>query len=147
MNAEPHVTAKEDRYLKYIYQKQVEEGCNVRTTTLARSFNVRPATITEVLQKLAIKGLLKYTRYYGVKLTEEGIARAQSLLRKHRLLEVLFVNFLNYDAQRACSEASRLDHHASRDLINAICRTYGHPKACPCNKTIFRDVECEESSK
>lgn len=140
------ITTNEGRYLKFIYRRQVEEGDRVGTTGLAESFKVRPATVTEALQKMASKGLLKYTRYHGVELTEEGIARAQKLLRKHRLLEVLFVNFLKYDARRACDEASRLDHHASEVLVNTICQTYGHPETCPCGKAIFRDEECMEAS-
>ncbi len=140
------ITANEGRYLKLIYRRQCEESSRVRTTTLARFIKVQPATVTEVLQKLAKKGLLKYTRYRGVELTDRGIAEAQKLLRKHRLLEVLFVKFLNYDVKRACEEASRIDYYISEALANTICRAYGHPDRCPCNKPIFHDEKCEGGS-
>lgn len=132
----------EGKYLKLIYRKQCEEFSRVRTTLIATSTGVRPATVTEMLQKLAEKGLLRYRRYYGVELTEKGTAEARKLLRKHRLLEVLFVKLLNYNAKKACDEASKLDYHSSTDLINAICQTYEHPENCPCNKEIFRDKGC-----
>lgn len=125
-----------------MYRKQVEEDERVTTTILAKSFKVNPATATEILQKLAKKKLVKYIRYYGAKLTESGIVEAEKLLRKHRILEVLFVKFLRYDAEKACKEASKIDHYCSEDLINTICRTYGHPEECPCNKKIFRDPAC-----
>lgn len=140
------VTTTEGDYLKFIYRKQVENDYKIRTKDLAGFFKVNPATATETLQKLAGKRLLKYKRYYGVEFTEKGIAVAQKLLRKHRLLEVLLVNFLKYDAETACKEASTLDYHASQDLINCICRTYGHPDTCPCNKTIFIDEKCRIGS-
>lgn len=146
LNTEPKMTVNEGRYLMLIYRKEREELSHVRTMDLARSFGVQPATVTEMLQKLAERSLLKYTRYRGVKLTEKGVAIAQRLLRKHRLLEVLFVNTLNYNVQDACNEASKLDHHASENLVNNICRTYGHPEICPCNKTIFGDGECGRES-
>jgi len=146
LNTEPKITVNEGRYLTFIYRKQQEELCRVRTTVLAKAIGVRPATVTEVLQRLAERGLLKYTRYHGIGLTEEGIVEAQRLLRKHRLLEVLFVRALNYDVQKACDEASKLDHYASENLVNNICRTYGHPETCPCNKTIFSDGECGRES-
>jgi DtxR family Mn-dependent transcriptional regulator len=136
------LTPKEGKYLTFMYRKQVEEGKRATTTILAKSFKVNPATVTETLQKLAKKKLVEYTRYYGAKLTERGIVEAQKLLRKHRILEVLFVKFLKYDAEEACEEASIIDHYCSEDLINAICRTYGHPKKCPCNKIIFGDPKC-----
>ncbi len=147
LNAETGITMNEGKYLKLIYRKQHEELSRVRTTVVAKSVRVRPATVTETLQKLAEKGLLRYTRYRGVKLTEKGFAEAQKLLRKHRLLETLFVRFLDYDVQKACDEASKLDYYTSEDLVNTICRTYGHPETCPCDKTIFSHEGCKESSQ
>ena len=136
------LTPKEGEYLTFMYRKQVEENKRVTTTTLAKSFKVNPATVTEVLQKLAEKEFVEYKRYYGAELTQRGTVEAQKLLRKHRILEVLLVKFLRYDAKKACHEASKIDHYCSEDLINTICRTYEHPDTCPCNKKIFRDQTC-----
>jgi DtxR family Mn-dependent transcriptional regulator len=139
------LTENEGRYLKLIYRRQVEERKAVRTTEIADIFDVRPATVTETLQKLAKKNILRYKPYQEVELTKKGLSEAKLLLRKHRLLETLLVNHLEYEVQAACREASRLDHHTSQDLINRICRTYGHPKLCPCNKPIFIDKDCREA--
>lgn len=142
MSVKISATPKEGRYLTFMYRKQVEEGRRFTTTILAKSFKVNPATVTEILQKLAEKKLVEYTRYYGAELTERGVVEAQKLLRKHRILEVLFVKFLRYNVEKACEEASKIDYYCSEDLINTICRTYGHPDACPCNKKVFRDSVC-----
>ncbi len=139
------VTKNQGRYLKLIYRRQVEEHENLRTTELADIFDVQPSTVTETLQKLACKGILHYKPYRGVELTDEGLSDARMLLRRHRLLETLFVNHLEYETQEACREASRLDYHTSKDLIDKICRTYGHPKVCPCNKPIFIDRSCRDA--
>ena len=144
MGTELSVTENEARYLKLIYRAQCEESSKVRTTAVAKSLRVRPATVTEVIQNLSEKNLLRHRRYHGVELTKEGIAEVRKLLRKHRILEILFTNLLKYDAQKACNEASKLDYHASRDLINAICRFYAHPEICPCAKTIFSDPKCKK---
>ncbi len=136
----------EGEYLKLIYRKQCEEFSRVRTTHIAKYARVQPPTVTETLQRLAEKELLVYRRYHGVELTKKGIAEAQNLLRKHRLLEVLFVKFLNYSTKKACDEASKLDYYTSMDLANAICQIYKHPKSCPCNKEIFRARECMEKA-
>jgi DtxR family Mn-dependent transcriptional regulator len=146
LSSEVTLAPKEGKYLTFMYKKQVEEDTRVRTTILAKSFKVNPATATEVFQKLAEKKLIEYTRYYGAKLTQTGIAEAQKLLRKHRILEVFFVKFLKYNAAKACAEASIIDHYCSEDLINAICRTYGHPKRCPCNKVIFSNPKCRRQN-
>ena len=145
MGTKLSVTENEAKYLKLIFRKQCEESTKIRTTAVAKSLGVRPGTVTEVIQNLSEKNLLRYRRYHGVELMKEGIAEARKLLRKHRILEVLFTDLLNYDAQNACKEASKLDYQASRDLINAICRAYGHPKICPCEKAIFSDSKCKKN--
>lgn len=142
MSAKVSLTQRESRYLALMYRRQVEEGKRVTTTILVRLLEVNPATVIETLQKLAEKKLVKYTRYYGAELTESGLIEAEKLLRKHRILEVLFVKFLRYNAEKACEEASKIDYYCSEGLINTICRAYGHPDRCPCNKKIFRDPTC-----
>ena len=69
-----------------------------------------------MLQKLSQKGLLKYTRYHGVNVTENGIIKAKKLLRNHRILEILFVRCLKYNSLKACEEASELDHYIPERL-------------------------------
>lgn len=142
MKADLGITLNEGRYLKLIYRKRREESTIVGTTTIAECFGIKPATVTEMLQKLSKKGLLKYKRYRQTELTEKGIIEAKKLLRRHRLLEILFVRFLNYNSQNACDEANELDHHVSDELTNAICQVYDHPKRCPCDNPIFRNEEC-----
>ena len=136
------ITVNEGRYLKFLYRRQLEETGQNGTIALAEAFRVQPATVTEMLQKLSKKGLLRYTRYHGADLTQKGIIEAEQLLRKHRVLEILFVKHLNYSSQKACEEANKLDHHVSDKLINTICQVYGHPQICPCGNPIFTDNAC-----
>lgn len=142
MKVNVDATRKEAEYLALLYRKQIEEGESVTTTILAKALMVAPATVTECFQKLAEKNLVEYRPYYGVKLTERGIVQAKKLLRKHRLLETLYVRFLRYSPTAACREASRIDYYCSEALANSICSTYDHPVVCPCNKKIFRDPSC-----
>ncbi len=139
------LTETEGIYLKLIYRQQIEDRKKVRTTEMAKIFDVQPATVTETLQKLAQKNILRYEPYKEVELTRRGLSEAKLLLRSHRLLETLLVEYLKYEVQEACREASRLDYHTSKYMIDKICRTYGHPKLCPCNKPIFMDKDCYEA--
>lgn len=136
------VTENEARYLKLIYRMKYESAAEVRTTALARILGVRPATVTEVIRNLSKKDLLIHKPYRGIELTGKGIEKARKLLRKHRILEVFFADFLRYDVKKSCLEASKIDYHASISLINDICRFYGHPRTCPCKKDIFFDPSC-----
>lgn len=138
------LTENECQYLKTIYRKQREQNRKIKTSSLAKTLNVSPASVTEVFQHLAKKKLLKHNPYYGIKLTEEGVEKAREQLRKHRILEILFVRLLNYTPKNACREASHLDYHVSRDLINSICQSFNHPQICPCKKKIFSSQEYGE---
>lgn len=131
------LTKNESRYLKIIYREQREGNKKIRTTSIAEDLNVRPSSVTEVLQCLSEKGFLDYDPYHGVELTELGMEKARKQLRKHRILEVLFVDYLGYSPEMACEEAFDLDYHASEHLINSICRSFDHPEICPCGKRIF----------
>ena len=141
------ITENESQYLKFIYRKQNEGSDRVKTTKLADYLHVKPATVTEALQKLAEKNLLEYNSYRGVNLTREGIETAQNLLRKHRVLETLFVKYLGLNPEEACDEAVKLDYHTTKHLANSICQTLDHPKTCPCGKEIFKDEKCKEDNE
>ena len=142
MNKKLGITVTEAAYLKLLYRKQIEDGIKIRTKAIADFFGVRQATSTETLKNLDKRGLLNYKRYHGVEFTEKGILITKELLRSHRLLELLFVNFLDHDAKTACEEASKLDFYATKSLINSICSIFEHPESCPCNKAIFEDEQC-----
>lgn len=147
MGTDIQLTKNESRYLKMIYREQQEESGKVSTTSIAREVGVEPATVTETLQNLAKKNILEYKPYHGVHLTEKGLTEARNILRKHRLLEFLFHERFDYLPEESCSEASKIDFRVSDRLVNSICRTYGHPESCPCNKRIFRITECVGSNE
>lgn len=134
----------EAHYLKYIYRKQVEEGSKIKIKSLADFFQVKPPSVTEMLQKLDDQGFLNYEPYHGVEFTEQGHRIVQKLLRRHRLLETLLIDFLNLNSYEACEEASKIDFYASEQLTNSICQIYGHPENCVHGRMIYKDEKCCE---
>ena len=143
LNVNASFTRKEAEYLLFIYRKQIEDQDRVATTIVARKFDVSAATVTESFRNLAEKKLVQYIPYHGVRLTDKGAAKAQGLLRKHRLLETLFVRLMKYAPKEACDEASKIDYYCSESLTNRVCNTYNHPTKCPCNKQIYPSPTCK----
>ena len=142
-NISDSLTRKEAEHLVFIYRKQIEGRGRATTTILAREFHVSAAVVTESFHKLAKKKLVEYMPYYGIRLTRKGVAKAQELLRKHRLLETLFVRLMKFTPEEACKEASMIGYYCSEALINRICSTYNHPTQCPCNKQIHVGPYCK----
>lgn len=116
-------------YLKFIFEK---EG-TVKTTELSSCLQVDPSTISKTLNELAAAGYLSHVPYRGVNLTELGKAYAEFLVRRHRILSLLFTHY-GLSTEEACAEVSRFEAFVSRDAVNKICSSMGHPMVGVCGE-------------
>ena len=141
----------EEQYLKTLLSLS-EEGKPVKTTDLAKSLGVVPATVTEGLQKLAGKALVKYEAYHGASLTSKGRKIAQKISRKHRLLERFLTDVLGFEPSKVHKQACEMEHTLSDEATIALCRALNHPDICPddnkaippCGLDVESCVECQK---
>jgi DtxR family Mn-dependent transcriptional regulator len=119
-----------DEYLEAILDL-AEGQTPVKTGDLAARLKVAPASATEALQRMCREGLVDYEAYKGASLTEKGMARARSVKRKHRLLEVFLTKKLGLRGRKVHDEACKMEHSLSDDVEAALCRMLGAPKKCP----------------
>ena len=117
-------------YLKNIYKIQSSEG-KVSTTLLSQKLKISPASVTEMIKKLADEGIVAHTPYKGVELTKEGRKRALQIIRRHRLWEAFLVEVLKYDWYEIDEEAEKLEHIASERLEKRIDEILGFPDTDP----------------
>ena len=77
-------------YLKTIYKLTHGQNsvASVTTSLIAEHRAVAPASVTNMLKKLAAMKLVEHTPYQGVVLTSTGKRIALEVLRHHRLLEL-----------------------------------------------------------
>jgi len=123
-------TASEQNYIKCIYHLQQEKG-TVNTNSLAAEMRTRPASVTDMLKKLAEKDLVNYKKYQGVSLTEKGKLAAKMIVRKHRLWEVFLVEKLDFSWDEVHDIAEQLEHIKSEKLINKLDDFLGNPTEDP----------------
>ncbi len=121
----------EENYLKTIYHLSAEGQKPVLTTELAAGLDTRPATVTDMLKKLAAKDLIAYEKYYGVALTAKGKAEALVIIRKHRLWETFLVEKLGFTWDEVHEVAEQLEHIQSPLLIEKLDTFLGRPKTDP----------------
>ena len=126
-------TESVDNYLKAIFTLSGPEESRVSSTALAERLGVAPASITNMLQKLASsrKPFVEYERYHGVRLSPEGKRRALEVLRHHRLIETFLYKTLDFPIEEVHEEAERLEHFISERLEERIAAKLGHPKFDP----------------
>ena len=128
-------------YVRFIYEK----GGQVRTNEIAARFSVDPSTATKTIQELVEDGLLAHTPYYGVRLSDPGRTYAEFLVKRHRILSLVFTHYGLTDEQ-ACDEVSRFESFVSKDAIDRMCRAMGHPSQGVCGK-ITHDHGCLDHAR
>lgn len=117
-------------YLKAIYMLgQIERP--VTTNGLAERLDVAPASVTNMVKRLARLRLVRHTPYHGVELTEAGEKVALEVIRHHRLLELYLTRHLGLSLDRVHGEADRLEHVISEDLEERIALALGQPDMDP----------------
>lgn len=79
-------TSAIEDYLERIMELMDEKGY-ARVVDIAARLNISQASVTNMLQKLDAEGLIKYEKYRGLVLTPSGLSVAQTIARRHELLE------------------------------------------------------------
>jgi DtxR family transcriptional regulator, Mn-dependent transcriptional regulator len=126
-------TESVDNYLKAILALSGPEERSVSSTALAQHLRVAPASITNMLQKLAssLSPYVEYEKHRGVRLSPEGKRRALEVLRHHRLIETFLYEILDFPIEEVHDEAERLEHFISERFEERIDAKLGHPKFDP----------------
>ena len=69
-------------------------------------------------------------------LTEEGRRRAEDVIRRHRLVEVLLSSLLGLDRSRASEIGCMVEHDLRPEMVDSVCTFLGHPASCPHGRSI-----------
>ena len=128
----PRTTADAiDDYLKTIYQFTEWQPEPITPSQLAERLALAPSSVTEMVKKLSLAGLVDHRPYSSIRLTPEGEQRALAMLRRHRLIETWLVNEYGYGWDEVHDEAEVLEHALSDRLLDAIDAQLGHPTRDP----------------
>jgi DtxR family Mn-dependent transcriptional regulator len=126
-------TESVDDYLKAILELGGPSSERVTSNALAAHLEVRAASVTGMLKKLAGQrpSFVKYEKHYGVRLSELGKRRALEIQRHHRLLERFLHDVLDFSWDEVHEEAERLEHYISERLEDRIAAKLGDPETDP----------------
>ncbi|HMI08563.1 MAG TPA: metal-dependent transcriptional regulator [Flavobacterium sp.] len=125
------MTFSEENYLKTIYHLTTLLDSEVSTNAIAEKIETKASSVTDMLKKLADKGLINYKKYQGVSLTDNGKLAAKMIVRKHRLWEVFLVEKLDFSWDEVHDIAEQLEHIQSDKLINRLDDFLGNPTEDP----------------
>jgi len=133
-----------EEYTEGIFRLQ-EEMEVVSTGDIARYMTVSPASVTTMLKRLVEFGLIEHTPYQGVRLTPKGEELSVALLRKHRLVERMLVDFLELPWEDVHDLACKLEHYLTEEVADRIARALNYPTTCPHGNPI--DARAQDSAR
>ena len=125
------ITLAEENYLKAILTISLKGNNTVSTNEIAHEMGTSPASVSDMLKKLADKKFIKHQKYKGVKLNNLGKSTAISILRRHRLWETFLVDKLDFNLSQVHDVAEQLEHIKSAELIDKLDNFLGYPSFDP----------------
>jgi DtxR family Mn-dependent transcriptional regulator len=139
-----------DEYLETIYflafpigEYRPASGANAIASRVAEMLGVSRASAGEMLKRLEADGLVERGEQKEALLTASGRARAERVVRKHRLIERFLTDFLGYTAAEAHVHADELGDTFTDEMVERIDERLGHPDRCPHGWPV--DTEAEQA--
>jgi DtxR family Mn-dependent transcriptional regulator len=117
-------------YLEAIYYIRAE-GEVVRGARLADWLSVSRPTVTIAVRRMTRDGIVRLNARKEIELTARGLAAAEAIVRRHRIVERWMTDVLGLDWVTADLEAERLEHAISAVVEEKLYRALGRPRTCP----------------
>jgi DtxR family Mn-dependent transcriptional regulator len=132
MDSHKYFSENEEMYLVTI-AKLNERGFEspVALAIVANELAILPVSANQMVRKLEKNGLVAYTPYKGVELTETGSQSASRILRQRRLWEVFLIEHLSYSHKEADEIACRLEHIFFEAAADRLADYLAYPKVTP----------------
>jgi DtxR family Mn-dependent transcriptional regulator len=119
-----------EMYLRTVLELE-EEGIPALRARLSERLGLSAPSISEGVARLESQGLLRLRADRQVELTADGRARAEQVMRKHRLAERLLVDVLGLEHEYVHEEACRWEHVISDRVERRLVEFLGNPTTSP----------------
>jgi DtxR family Mn-dependent transcriptional regulator len=143
-----------DDYLETIYflafpigEYTPSSGALPLASRVAEMLGVSRASAGEMLKRLEAEGLIERGSRKEALLTEPGRARAEHVVRRHRIIERLLTDFMGYTGAEAHVHADELGDTFSDDMVERTFERLGRPERCPHGWPVDPDVEQAENQE
>ena len=124
-------------YLETIYLLVQEHGF-ARVKDIARARDVKAATVSIALRKLAESELVNYERREYIGLTPKGEEAARRIVTRHRLLSRFFEEVLKMAPRAASEQACAMEHSLTDEAMDRMVSFFEFLGNCPSVIDIFQ---------
>ena len=119
-----------EMYLRTILELE-EEGVPPLRARIAERLHQSGPTVSQTVARMERDGLLTVENDRHLLLTEQGRLAAVSVMRKHRLAELLLVNVIGMPYEEAHDEACRWEHVMSDSVEKKVYELLNKPTRSP----------------
>ena len=112
-------TIEKENYLKALYKLE-EKNNEITVTALSDYFKVSKSTVSNMLKKLVVMGLVNTKPYRPIVLTKLGKTKAIEIISKHRLIELYLVNKMNFKLDEVHEIAEEIEHIENSKFFNRM---------------------------
>lgn len=121
-----HLIDATEMYLRTLYELE-EEGIRPIRARLVERLHLSAPAVSETVARLEQEGLMRLREDRTVELTDQGRARAVSVMRKHRLAERLLVDVIGLRWDLVHAEACRWEHVISDEVEQRLVEVLHSP--------------------
>jgi DtxR family Mn-dependent transcriptional regulator len=125
-----NATVAEEEYLQILFWLQ-EAGLPMTGANVARAMQLSPPTVHEMVGRLERDGYVTRGEDKAIAFTANGAAQAESIVRRHRLIERFLTDVLGVPWDEVHEEAERLEHAMSPVLEQRMRAAIGDVRTCP----------------
>lgn len=129
MAVDEKLTERLEEYIEAIHVISRERHV-ARPKEIAARLGVHGSSVTNALQALGKRGLVNYTPYGFVTLTDAGVHEAHELLRKHRIMREFLSEVLNIGTEDAESGGHRMKHVVSETVLDRLASFLEYYRTC-----------------
>src|SRR6476659_8617997 len=128
--APEQVTVAEEEYLQTLFWLQ-EARLPMTGANVARAMQLSAPTVHEMVGRLERDGYITRADDKLISFTPEGVAHAEQIVRRHRLIERFLTDVLGIPWDEVHEEAERMEHAMSPRLEERMLAAIGDAKTCP----------------
>lgn len=123
-------TKTKENYLKALYYLHTKKE-DISLTELGKELEVSKPTVNDMVKKMQVKGWVKYEKYKPLRLTEDGLAQATLIVRKHRLSEMFLNQVMGVGWEEVHDIAEEMEHLKSELFFDRMDEILGFPTKDP----------------
>jgi DtxR family Mn-dependent transcriptional regulator len=128
--SDSEISSSLEDYLETIYLLVQEQGF-ARVKDVARARDVKAASVSIALRRLAEMDLVRYERREYIALTPEGEKAGRRVFSRHRLLTRFFQEVLSMEAKAASEQACAMEHSLTDEAMDGMARFFEFLGTCP----------------